>query len=244
MKTIDFKKVWIGMLVMPLLMVSCDADVLPGIHGEGDVVTETLMLDDFTGFSNSIAADIYLSQGDEQEVIIEAQQNIIDNLDFDGNDDGFWKIKYDRWVRRAKPIKIYITIPSLDKVSISGAGDIQGETSFTNLENLELKISGAGGMDLDFDCEDLTIKVSGAGDFTLSGESNSIDASISGAGNLRAFDLQTERADFSVSGSGSAKLNVSDYLKVSISGAGSVIYRGTPETDIHVSGSGSVTKDY
>ena len=80
MRKIDFTKWLIGMMVLPLMLASCEADILPGISGEGEVVTRTLDIDEFTGFTNAIAADVYVSQGDIQEVKIEAQENIIDNL--------------------------------------------------------------------------------------------------------------------------------------------------------------------
>lgn len=242
MKTIDFKKAWIGMLFLPLLITSCDEDIFPGITGEGNIITETLMLDDFTGFINASSADIYITQGDVQEVVIEAQENIIDNLEVDVNDDGYWKIKYDRWVRRAKPVKIYITVPDLDKVVVDGSGGVFGETAFDGLGNLELIISGSGSMDLEFTSETLELVISGSGSFDLSGESQEMDAVISGSGDVRAFDLATERAEFRISGSGSGHLSVSDHLKAMISGSGDIYYRGTPEMDIHISGSGSVSR--
>ena len=102
MKTIDFRKVWIGLMILPLVLVSCDEDILPGISGEGEIVTRNLMLDEFTGFSNTIAADVFISQGETQEVIIEAQENIIDNIELDRVDNGFWTIRNDRWVRTSK----------------------------------------------------------------------------------------------------------------------------------------------
>ncbi len=243
MKTINLKRTWIALMIVPLLLSSCNKDILPGISGYGDVVTQTLMLDDFTGFGNGIAADIYISQGDEQEVVIKAQQNIIDNIEQDQVDQGFWSIKFDKWVRKSKAIKIYITIPNLDKISISGLGDVLGETSFANLDDLELKISGLGSMDLEFDCENLDVLTSGAGTFTLSGESKKMDVSISGMGNVRAFDLETEDADVRISGAGDADISVANFLKATISGSGNVIYRGTPSTDVHVSGVGKVKKD-
>ena len=62
MKTIDFRKVWIGLMILPLVLVSCDEDILPGISGEGEIVTRNLMLDEFTGFSNTIAADVFITE--------------------------------------------------------------------------------------------------------------------------------------------------------------------------------------
>jgi len=243
MRKIEFTKLLIGMMVLPLMLASCESDVLPGISGEGEVVTRTLDIDEFTGFTNAIAADVYVTQGDVQEVTIEAQENIIDNLELDKVTGGSWTIDFNKWVRRAKPIKIYITIPTLDKAKISGAGEIIGETAFTDLDFLELGISGAGNIDLEFYCNELDLRVTGAGSMTLVGEASEMNAAITGAGDIKAFDLETERTEFRISGAGSGKLTVSEYLKASISGSGNLYYRGTPDTDVHISGAGSVIKD-
>lgn len=244
MKKIDFRKGWIALMALPLLTMSCEHDVLPGISGRGDVVTQTLSLDDFTGFGNAIAADIFVRLGDEQEVVMEAQQNIIDNLKPDRHDDGFWEIEFEHWVRHAEPIKIYITLTSLDKVVIAGSGDIKGEGAFPGLDNLELIIAGSGNMDFDLDSKNLRLVISGSGNFDLSGQSETLDIVVAGSGNIRAFDLETDRAEFQMAGSGGAKLSVANYLKATITGSGSVIYRGTPQTDIRITGSGEVKRDW
>jgi hypothetical protein len=244
MKKIDFTKVLIGLMVVPFLLVSCEADVLPGIAGEGEVVTRTLNIDEFSGFTNAIAADVYLTQGDVQEVRIEAQENIIDNLELDRVSGGHWSIEFYRFVRRAKPIKIYITVPYLDAARISGAGEVIGKSAFTRLDDLDLSITGAGNIDLEFECINLDVKVTGAGSMDLVGSATNMNALISGAGDLIGFELQTERTEFKITGAGSGRLSVSDYLKATITGSGNLHYRGNPETDVHISGAGSVKKDY
>jgi len=235
------KKYWIGLLFLPLLVISCNQEYLQGITGHGEIVTRVLVMDDFAGFKNTIAADVFISQGEEQEVIIEAQDNIIDNLELDRVENGFFTIKYDSWVRRAKPVKIYMTVPNLDKVVISGPGNVRGETPFTDLDELNLVISRSGNIFLDFESECLELTISGTGDLNLSGEAQTIEAIISGTGNIRAFDLVSERVDCHISGTGDAWLSAEDYLLAVITGGGNIIYKGTPETMyVHVSGSGKV----
>lgn len=215
---------------------------MSGIIGRGAIETRTLVMDDFTGFKNAIAADIYISQGDEQKVIIEAQENIIDILSLDRVESGFWTIKYDDldFVGRIKPVKIYITVPSLDKLEISGSGDVRGETSFTDLDELDLVVSGSGNIFLDLESESLELNVSGSGDIRLTGKAQIMNANISGSGNIKAFDLLSNRVNCRISGGGDARLSVEDYFIAVISGGGNIIYKGTPEMYVRVSGSGRV----
>ena len=242
MKT-NFRNLLLTTLVaMPFLFMSCE-DGLIGISGEGEVVQESLDVDFFDGFILAIAADVYISQGEEQEVRIEAQQNIIDNLDIDGVRNGVWKIKNYRWVRNSKSIKIYITVPKLTEVGLSGSGDIIGETTFDGSDKLELSISGSGKIDLDVEYDELNLRISGSGDIYLSGSTDLLDCSISGSGGIHAYDMTARLVDISVSGSGNTRVLVDESLEVSISGSGSVFYRGTPEIDSHISGSGRIKHD-
>ncbi len=242
MKTISWRILVAVMAAMPMTMVSCDDDIFPGITGHGEVIESVMILDDFNGFVSAIGADIYLAQGDKQEVVVKAQSNIIDNIELDVFN-GIWAIKYDRWVHHSKPVVIYITVPNLTKAAISGSGDIRGTNRFTGLQNLNLTISGSGSIFLDSESRSVDAVISGAGDFNLEGLTDELVILVSGSGDIDAFDLQTKETGITITGSGNAYLSVSEYLKVHISGSGNVYYRGTPEIETHVSGSGKVKRD-
>jgi len=229
--------------VIPFLLVSCEDGFFGSISGEGEIVQETLYVDDFDGFVSTISADVYISQGDELEVVVEAQQNIIDNINTDWVRNGIWTIKYYHWVKRAKPVKIYITLPDLTKIGLSGSGEIFGETTFTDVGQLDLNISGSGKIDLDTEAEETYIRISGSGDVYLTGYTNLLDCAISGSGGIHAYGFIVQRADIGISGSGDARVNVEESLDVRISGSGSVFYRGNPVVDSHISGSGTVRRD-
>jgi len=242
MTTTMKNKVWMMLVVSSLLITSCHPEFVPGIVGRGEIVTQTLDVDDFTGFVSTIAADVYISQGDEFEVIMEAQQNIIDDLDTDWISNGIWTIKYRHWIKFSKPVKLFITMPDLTKACIAGSGSVSGETSFTNLGNLDLVITGSGSVDLDVDCADLDITISGSGDMQLEGYAENLDCLITGSGKIRGADLNLNRAEIRITGSGDAWLNVEEYLDVVISGSGNVFYYGDPELSSRISGSGEVKR--
>ena len=228
--------------ILPMVLVSCQDDFMFGVSGRGDIVKETVQLDDFDGFISTISADIYINQGDEQEVIIEAQQNIIDEINLDRVDNGIWTIHFRHIVHYARPIKIYITMPTLTKAGITGSGDIEGVTPFTGLDRLKLFITGSGSIDLDSDSKELDAEITGSGDMKLYGSSETVDLLISGSGGFLAKDLKTTDAEITITGSGNARLSVEEFLKVIITGSGTVYYAGNPEVELHVSGSGNVIR--
>jgi len=231
------------LVILPMAFVSCHDEFMIGISGQGEIVEQTINLDDFDGFVSAISADIYLTQGDKQEVVIEAQQNIIDNIDLNRVENGKWTIRYHQMVRHSKQVKIYITITTLNIAGISGSGAIAGLTPFTSLDNLKLIISGSGSMDLDTESKSMDVAISGSGDLKMVGKTDKLNLFVSGSGSFNGKDLVTPRAEMTISGSGSARLTVEEYLQVLVSGSGNVYYSGNPELDVHVSGSGSVVRD-
>lgn len=226
--------------ILPMTLVSCQDDFMFGVSGQGEIVKQTVQIEDFDGFVSTIAADIFITQGDEQEVVIEAQQNIIDEINLDRVDNGIWTIHFRHNVHYARPIKIYITMPTLTKAGITGSGDIEGVTAFTGLDRLKLFITGSGSIDLDSDSEEIDAEITGSGDMKLYGSTERVDLLISGSGGFLGKDLKTAEAEITITGSGNARLNVEEYLKVFIAGSGTIYYIGNPEVDLHISGSGNV----
>ncbi len=239
MKTNTFKTGFAMLAAATLMLSSCQDEFFEGIDGQGELTVNSINLQPIDGITNMINATVLLSQGDEQEVRIEAQQNIIDNIRLDVIN-GNWKISYYHWVRYAKPVTIRITVPSLRAAAISGSGSISGLTPFTNLEKLSLVISGSGDMDLDTDSKNLDVTISGSGDFLLKGTTKTLDVLVSGSGNVDAYDLSSLVSDITISGSGSVYTAPVQVLDVLISGSGSVFYDGSPEVNANITGSGRV----
>lgn len=210
-----------------------------GIRGEGSKVTRTLEVDNFDGVGLSINADVYLTQGDRHAFRIEAQENIIENIETEVNGD-FLKIKFDKNVRRHDGVTIWITMPTLNKAYISGSGLIRSEQPFQGLGDLEVGISGSGDIDLAFDAADVSTRISGSGDIRLSGTAKDMEVRISGSGDVEASDLVTNNCSIRISGSGDCEVNAEGDLVVSTSGSGDVYYRGRPRVRAKVSGSGEV----
>ena len=210
------------------------------IRGQGDVVSEDLNLKEFDGITLAFSGDVYIKQGSTQSVRVEAQQNIIDNIstEVEGK---HWRIKYDRSVRNAKRVKVYITMKDLTVAKVSGSGNIVGDGSFTGLGDVRVGVSGSGNVELEMEASGLVdSRISGSGNIKLHGNAGSIDVGISGSGNVRAHDLAVAKGYVKISGSGDADVNATDELEVRISGSGDVNFKGSPKLRSKVSGSGDV----
>ncbi|MCB0668729.1 MAG: DUF2807 domain-containing protein [Saprospiraceae bacterium] len=216
-------------------------DVFDCEHGRGDVIEETFDIDDVTSIALRMDATLFLTQGDEHSVTISAQPNIIDEIDFRVRNREL-VINNDRCLRNYEPVEIYMTVPEIRELSISGSGSIISQNQIF-ISDLELNLSGSGYMDLDINGDDVFARISGSGDMKLQGFIDDLDYTVSGSGNLHAFDLEAQTADIRISGSGNVEVTVNEHLDVRISGSGDVYYRGAPAIESRISGSGKVIDD-
>ncbi|MCC6722866.1 MAG: DUF2807 domain-containing protein [Saprospiraceae bacterium] len=211
----------------------------PGINGEGPKTTKNLDISSFDEIKLNIAADVFVKQGSSQSVKIEAQQNIIDNLKRDVTD-GAWKIGFDKNVKNHEPIKIWITVPNIKALGVSGSGSIVSESKFSNLGDLSVAVSGSGDIKFNSDSKNLNAAISGSGNIELAGTTGESTFAISGSGNIKAFDLDSGACNVKISGSGDSSVNASRSLEVAIAGSGDVYYKGQPSVRSKISGSGKV----
>lgn len=211
------------------------------IRGSGPIVSQEFNLAPVSGVVLNLPGDVFITQGSEQEIIVEGEENILDDIQLDVRS-GIWEITTRRCTRDVDNLKIFITLPVIEELSIVGSGNIVSE-NLLDVEDIILNIVGSGNLDAAIDADDVRAGISGSGDILLEGVANDVELSISGSGDYRAFDLETLTTDIRISGSGDARVTALDFLKVRISGSGDVRYRGNPQLDVAVSGSGRVVDD-
>jgi len=117
-------------------------------------------------------------------------------------------------------LKVVVTTPSLDAVSLSGAGTIRVQGIKT--ARFALDVGGSGTLDLAGTAEDLTVD-------------------MGGAGNINAKDLATKTATVTLGGTGNATLTATDKLSAKLTGVGNVTVYGHPKSvSKSVTGVGSI----
>jgi hypothetical protein len=192
------------------------------ITGQGPKVKKELKLSSFQSIGLGVKGTVYLTKG-PQKVTIEGQENIIDELEKDV-ENGSWNIGFGNYkkVRNYDELTIYISLPTVEKLSIGGSGAIIAKDAFEDLGELGLSIGGSG-----------TIEFKGSAD--------SAKISIAGSGDVRASELRAGSCKVSIAGSGDAAVEVNGELNVSIAGSGKVKYKGNPRIKTSVAGSGTVS---
>ena len=211
------------------------------LEGEGDVESRTLELPRFSGVEVSGASKVYIRQGNRQSVEVRGQANILDELDTEVQNDGTWEIEFERCLGKHETVEVYITVPELEKASVSGSGLVELMDVFKS-NSFQSSVSGSGTVLLRLATENLDARISGSGTIRAAGIADKQDVSISGSGKYLALDLDSRTAEVSVSGSGRAEVEPESRLDADISGSGRVYYSGSPDVNSSVSGSGKVIK--
>ena len=96
------------------------------ITGIGDIVADTLDLSSFHSIKNTGVANIYVTVGDTQSVVLKAQQNIIDVLTYEANNSTLEiGIQENTSINESKGIVFEIGIPEINKIELIGVGDFE-----------------------------------------------------------------------------------------------------------------------
>jgi carbon monoxide dehydrogenase subunit G len=190
-----------------------------------------------------MSADIYLSQGDQQSVQVEADKNSLEYIVTETNGNTLViKNRENHW-KNLGHIRIYITMPDISEIELSGSGSVESQTPIKAGE-LKIGLSGSGNVKLSsLQSSKLSTTITGSGDIYLSGDNEQADleATITGSGSIKADEMRVANASVHITGSGSARVNVLKELDTEITGSGSVQYRGNPVINAHSTGSGRTT---
>lgn len=227
---------------------------------------ETREVGSFTRLSYRVPGKLYLKQGSPQKVEIVGSPEILKEIETEVSSGKLIIGKENRWMDwgwdRKYDITVYVTMPTIEGVSVAGSGDLFCEEKI-NVQDLDLAVSGSGSMRLAFTATgNVEGDVSGSGDLDLKGSCNNFDSDVSGSGKVYASVSVKSNADLGVSGSGriqvqgnaqtmkasisgSGRVNAGELLagscNVRISGSGDAEVNVKEELDVTVSGSGNVS---
>lgn len=216
-----------------------DAQFRRTVYGNGDVVKKERNAIKATGIRVSSGIDVYLKQGNDFKLSVEADENLHDYILTELNGD-MLHVYTDANIRRAESKKVYVTLKEINSISCSSAGDLFGETPVKS-DNLKLSASSAGDIKLEIYAKNIDLNISSSGDITLTGEADFMEADLSSAGDLNAYNLKVREAEVSASSAGDADIYVTEKLTARSSSAGDINYKGNPEyVDAHSSSAGGV----
>jgi hypothetical protein len=148
-----------------------------------------------------------LTQGTEQSILIEADDNIINDVITRKENENLY-VGFDEGNYSNITLRVYVTLKTIESFAISGAGTIISQNSF--------------------ECDNMNCTINGAGNINLNGNGNLLDCVINGAGNINAEEFIVDECRALINGAGLCIVNVTNELEASVNGAGTIYYYGNP----------------
>ena len=207
------------------------------IRGNGVTANQLRTVTAFNKVKSSGDFEVQITKGDQLEVLINAEENILPYISTSVTDNTLLiDIPGLHNVKNRMPMTVYITIPELISVKQSGSGNISAD--YFTAETMELFISGSGSISSAVDADVLYATISGSGSLLISGDSGESNLTISGSGNIDSSNLMVNKCNAHISGSGNMQVNALKSLYARISGSGNIYYYGNPNIELSISGSG------
>jgi hypothetical protein len=198
----------------------------PCIDGSGPVVSETREISGFSGVTNTGSFDIYIQPGEDFIVKVKANENLLPIIEtYVSGYTLYVRTKDDACFRSSAPVEVYISMPELEVLTLSGSGRIFAEKAYTPV--FECINSGSGQVVID------TV------------HSHDLTAGNSGSGLIRIGNVDATQVGFFQSGSGTidgGMIHGTSELKIRHSSSGNVkaMIHGGRMVDGVLSGSGKI----
>lgn len=230
----------ISALTLLLIFGACSSNF--GQKGNGNVISqEREIIENFSEIRASAGLNIFLTQGNENKVTVEADENLQQYIKTDVTD-GQLVITTSQNIGWAKSKKVYVTFIEVNTIEANSGSDMVGN-SVIKSENLSLKASSGADLKLEIFSKSVTAETSSGADLKVSGKATSLSAKASSGSDLNAKELLVINCIAQASSGADIKVNVKEKLDAKASSGADINYYGSPtEINENNSSSGSVNR--
>jgi hypothetical protein len=182
----------------------------------------------YHGIRVSSAIDLYLSQGQEEKVVVSANDIKIRDRIKTEVVDGILIIRLEGnwWHMGNHKLKAYVSYTTLDEITASGASNVYVDGVIMG-DKLSLNLSGASDFKGAIKVNVLSLDQSGASDSHITGQvSGTATIRSSGASDVKGYDLVVEDCSAHASGASDIRITVNKQLDADASGASSIYFKG------------------
>jgi len=207
--------------------------------GSGHRAMEKRDLKGFNKIEASASVSVYVEQGDEFEVKVEADDNLVPLITTKVSGSVLQvSIKQNTDISRNSSMDVFVKMPQLKSVQLGGSSGLATKGKFS-VDKLDIKTNGSGNILMNVEANEITAFTTGSGNIEFEGKATFIKAHTRGSGNLYFAKLVAEEVIIEVSGSGYAEVKQASSLAIKIDGSGNVYYDPKLSTSIDIKGGGS-----
>ncbi|HZH67302.1 MAG TPA: head GIN domain-containing protein [Flavisolibacter sp.] len=231
-------------LLASLIIFFSSCTIMGGkkVRGNGNIISQTRQVSNFTGIDVSGAVKVRLKQEATASVRVDTDENLMEYVEVkvDGNTLVIQPRKgYN--LDPSKELIVYVSAPRFDEIDLSGASNITSEAPITG-DELNVQASGASEIVMQVKLSKFTSELSGACLLRLTGDVSRFSTEASGASKIMCLDLKTKEAKLNISGATEAAITADNELDIDASGASTVEYRGNANINQKSSGASNVKR--
>lgn len=216
------------LLVLVATITSCQFDVNLGHeNGNGNVTTQERSVDqDFDKVRGSSGIDVYLTEGSENKIVVEADENLLEFIETNVSN-GKLIIRSSKNIGRSKAKKVHVTYIKLSSIEASSGADVIGKSVIKN-ETINLDCSSGADLEVEVFAKELYAESSSGADLDVSGKASTIYANASSGSEINAKNLNTITCNAKASSGADITVTVKDKINAKASSGGDVRYYGDP----------------
>lgn len=236
---IEVMKQLLSFFLIIICLAACD---IPGTRGSGNIISENRSVAGFAGVSVGGDFDVELRIGSTTEVKVEADDNVMKYIEthVSGNT---LRIRTEGLHNyRNVHMKVYVTTPTLTRVSASASARVRVIDLVKSGERLSFNASSSGDINADVDAPEVEAEASSGASVNLSGKTRSYHVQASSGGSVRSYELLSEDTRVQVSSGASARVHASVNLDAHASSGATVSYVGGASVTKSESSGGNVSK--
>lgn len=238
---------WITKIIIiaitALLFSSCHFDY-NSVKGSGTITTENrTVTEKFTGIDVSSAIEVTLEQADKVEVIVEADDNLLNTIKTEVKN-GKLVISNESYVTiRNGTRRVTVKMPIIEDLEASSASSITNKNTLKG-NQIFIKSSSAGSIKLDLEMDVITCKSSSGSSIELKGLAMQLDTQASSGSTTKCFKLLANSIVADASSGSSIDVHPIVSLKAEASSGASIEYNSVPKNLQKKSSSGgSIEQD-
>ena len=201
------------------------------VYGSGNVVKETRDLQSFTEVVLSEEGDLFIEIGNQNELVIEAEDNLQEYLIAETVNKvlDIKKLPENVTLNAKKPIRYYLTVKEFKALTIKNSGD--AEVSEVDTDTFSIRITGSGNVHVGtLNVLRLDMELTSSGNLLIDeGRADEQHIRLSSSGEYDGENVICQNAYVTLTSSGNAILNVLEVLEADLSSSGNVYYVGKPK---------------
>ena len=219
------------------LFSSCNMEMFNSINGNNKVeVIDRTVAENFNKIKISTGLDLYLFQGSENKITLEADENLHEIIYTEVENDEL-KIYAKKNIWNAKAKKVYVTVKDLTSLVATSGADVYTEEKLS-VENIKIVCTSGANINVELKANTVISTSTSGADIELKGSTINHTSTATSGASIDAYGLRSENVTVNVTSGADINIYTSVSLDARATSGGNIDYKGKPKNIRKSSNSG------